>query len=95
MRINKKFITSSTNAAFVVNQVGIGEIADFQSRGVSVMSIAPDYYLTDANNNIGKIYVGTGSGLRGFVRGANGIYGLDLSHTPAEQSAEIGYRCAK
>ena len=31
---------SSTGTAFVVNQVGIGEIADFRSQGVSVMSIA-------------------------------------------------------
>jgi len=31
---------SSTGTAFVVNQVGLGEIADFQAQGVSVMSIA-------------------------------------------------------
>jgi hypothetical protein len=59
------------------------------------LAIAPAYYLTDQINNIGKIYIGSGSGLRGFVRGTGGIYGLDLSHAPAEQSAEIGFRCAK
>ena len=59
------------------------------------LNIAPPYYLTDANNYIGKIYTGAGSGLRGFVRGSGGIYGLDLSHTPSEQNASIGFRCAK
>ena len=67
-----------------------GEVSDFKG-----MSIAPPYYLTDANNYIGKIYVGSTAGLKGFVRGMNGIYGLDLSHTPSEQSATIGFRCAK
>ncbi|MFH1255012.1 MAG: hypothetical protein V1667_00865, partial [bacterium] len=66
------------------------EVTDFKG-----MSIAPDYYLTDANNYIGKIFVGSASGLKGFVRGSGGIYGLDLSHAPSEQSASIGFRCAK
>jgi hypothetical protein len=67
-----------------------GQVSDYQG-----LNIAPDYYLTDENNNIGKIFVGSGAGLKGFVRGFGGIYGLDLSHSPAEQSAEIGFRCAK
>ncbi len=66
------------------------EVSDFKG-----MSLAPAYYLTDQNNNIGKIYIGSSPGLKGFVRGANGIYGLDLSHAPSEQSASIGFRCAK
>ncbi|MDO8592242.1 MAG: hypothetical protein Q7R92_00545, partial [bacterium] len=67
-----------------------GEVSDFKG-----LNIAPDYYLTDANNHIGKIYTGSGMGLRGFVRGSGGIYGLDLSHAPSEQSESIGFRCAK
>ncbi len=59
------------------------------------LDIAPDYYLTDVDNNIGKIYVGSTSGLKAFVRGSTGIYGLDLSHSPSEQSTNIGFRCAK
>ncbi|PIX03287.1 hypothetical protein COZ78_01120, partial [bacterium (Candidatus Gribaldobacteria) CG_4_8_14_3_um_filter_42_11] len=66
------------------------EVVDFKG-----LNIAPDYYLTDATNQIGKIYVGSAPGLKGFVRGQGGIYGLDLSHTPSEKSAEIGFRCAK
>jgi len=67
-----------------------GDVSDFRG-----MNIAPDYYLTDVNNYIGKIYTGSGIGLRGFVRGEGGIYGLNLSYTPSEQSASIGFRCAK
>jgi len=67
-----------------------GEVADYKG-----LNVAPDYYLTDANNNIGKIFIGSEVGLKGFVRGQGGIYGLDLSHVPSEQSAEIGFRCAK
>ncbi|MFH1233279.1 MAG: hypothetical protein V1649_01350 [Patescibacteria group bacterium] len=59
------------------------------------MDLAPDYYLTDQNNNIGKIYIGSQPGLKGFVRGFDGIYGLDLSRKPDEKSSEIGFRCAK
>lgn len=67
-----------------------GEVVDFKG-----LNIAPDYYLTDANNHIGKIFAGSGAGLRGFARGQNGIYSLDLSHSPSEQNANIGFRCAK
>jgi formylglycine-generating enzyme required for sulfatase activity len=66
------------------------EVMDFKG-----LNIAPAYYLTDQNNNIGKIYVGSTPGLKGFVRGQGGIYGLDLSHAPAEQAVNIGFRCAK
>jgi hypothetical protein len=66
------------------------EVTDFKG-----LNVAPDYYLTDRSNQIGKIYVGSEPGLKGFVRGTGGIYGLDLSHTPSEQSESIGFRCAK
>ena len=66
------------------------EVVDYKG-----LNIAPDYYLTDATNHIGKIYVGAMPGLKGFVRGKGGIYGLDLSHAPSEQSDSIGFRCAK
>ena len=66
------------------------EVSDYKG-----LNIAPDYYLTDADNNIGKIYIGSTSGLKGFVRGVTGVYGLDLSHAPSEKSADIGFRCAK
>jgi len=66
------------------------EVVDFKG-----LNIAPDYYLTDATNQIGKIYVGSAPGRKGFVRGQGGIYGLDLSHAPSEQSETIGFRCAK
>ena len=78
-------VAPSANAWYEYN-----EVSDFKG-----LNIAPDYYLTDANNHIGKIYVGSAPGLKGFVRGAGGIYGLDLSHAPSEQSASIGFRCAK
>ena len=66
------------------------EVMDYQG-----LNLATDYYLTDAANNIGKIYVGSTPGLKGFARGQGGIYGLDLSHSPAEKSKNIGFRCAK
>jgi len=67
------------------------EISSFKS----LRYLKPAYYLT-SDNGIGKIYTGAGDiPLRAFVRGQGGIYGLDLSHSPAEQSADIGFRCAK
>ena len=78
-------VAPSANAWYEYN-----EVADYKG-----LNIAPDYYLTDAANHIGKIYVGSGAGLKGFVRGFSGIYGLDLSHAPAEKSETIGFRCAK
>ncbi|MBU0636733.1 tail fiber domain-containing protein, partial [Patescibacteria group bacterium] len=66
------------------------EVVDYKG-----LNIAPDYYLTDANNYIGKIFIGSQPGLKGIVRGTGGIYGLDLSHVPDEKSASIGFRCAK
>jgi hypothetical protein len=79
------------------------QVADYKG-----LNIAPDYYLSDATNQIGKIKVdpltpdpspapnvaGEGS-LRGFVRGQGGIYGLDLSHAPTEKAANIGFRCGR
>ena len=58
-------------------------------------NIAPPYYYTSANG-IGKIKTGdNGLGLRGFVRGYNGIYSLDLSHSPIDAMDDVGFRCAK
>ena len=78
-------ITPATNSWFEYN-----EVVDYKG-----LNIVPAYYLTDLNNYIGKIYIGAGTGLKGFVRGSGGIYGLDLSHTPSEKSTNIGFRCAK
>jgi len=59
-------------------------------------NIAPAYYLTDEDNNIGLIKVGNSSNnLRGFVRGYNGIYSLDLSNPPTMATSAIGFRCAR
>ncbi|MFH1049072.1 MAG: hypothetical protein V1732_05415, partial [Patescibacteria group bacterium] len=78
-------VTPSANAWYEYS-----EVSDYKG-----LNIAPDYYLTDANNYIGKIYVGSEPGLKGFVRGSAGIYGLDLSRAPSEQNENIGFRCAK
>jgi len=67
-----------------------GEVSDYKG-----LNIAPDYYLTDATNHIGKIYIGSATGLKGFVRGGAGIYSLDLSKAPDEASENIGFRCGK
>jgi hypothetical protein len=57
--------------------------------------IAPPYYYTSANG-IGKIKTGdNNNALRGFVRGFDGIFSLDLSNSPATASSIIGFRCAK
>jgi len=63
----------------------------------SLGQITPPYYLTDEANNIGKIKTGLSSSeaLRGFVRGYNGIYGLDLSLSPTTATSTIGFRCAR
>ena len=66
------------------------EVTDYNG-----LNISPDYYLTDAVNHIGKIYLSSRSGLKGFVRGSGGIYGLDLSYGPSEKSPNIGFRCGK
>ncbi|MDO9399602.1 MAG: tail fiber domain-containing protein, partial [bacterium] len=66
------------------------EVSNYQG-----LNIAPAYYLT-STNGIGKILTKNSNvGLRGFVRGNGGIYGLDLSHAPDEQNVNIGFRCAK
>ncbi|MBU3905671.1 hypothetical protein KKC83_03160 [Patescibacteria group bacterium] len=57
-------------------------------------NIAPPYYYTSVNG-IGKIKTGdNGLGLRGFVRGYNGIYSLDLSHS-IDAMDDVGFRCAR
>jgi hypothetical protein len=60
-------------------------------------NIAPAYYLSHKDNNIGLIRTGGENEniLRGFVRGTNGIYSLDLSYSPATATSTIGFRCAK
>jgi hypothetical protein len=60
-------------------------------------NIAPAYYLSHKDNNIGLIRTGgeNENTLRGFVRGTNGIYSLDLSYSPATATSTIGFRCAK
>ncbi|MFA4834201.1 MAG: hypothetical protein WC619_05165, partial [Patescibacteria group bacterium] len=60
------------------------------------LAIAPPYYLNNADNNIGKIKIGSSEEtLRGFVRGVGGIYSLDLSYAPTAAGENIGFRCAK
>ncbi|PIQ68454.1 MAG: hypothetical protein COV91_04055 [Candidatus Taylorbacteria bacterium CG11_big_fil_rev_8_21_14_0_20_46_11] len=67
------------------------EVGDYKG-----FDIAPPYYLTDEDNNIGRILTGdNGSSRRGFVRGNSGLYSLDLSRSPAEASEDIGFRCAR
>lgn len=57
------------------------------------LDIAPPYYYT-STNGIGKILAGNNTNAwRGFVRGQNGIYSLDLSHSPDEKNNNIGFRC--
>jgi len=59
------------------------------------LNIAPPYYY-NSDNGIGKIKTGDGNIiLAGFVRGATGIYGLDLSNSPTTATSTIGFRCAK
>jgi YVTN family beta-propeller protein len=60
------------------------------------LNINPPYYYTAAQNGIGQILLGTGdANLRGFIRGYNGLYSLDLSNAPTIQSPVVGFRCAK
>ncbi|MCP3682533.1 MAG: beta-propeller fold lactonase family protein, partial [bacterium] len=66
------------------------EVADYKS-----YNIIPPYYL-DSLNGIGKIKTGDNeNNLRGFIRGINGIFGLDLSNSPTMATATVGFRCAK
>ena len=60
------------------------------------LNINPPYYYTAAQNGIGQLLVGTGdANLRGFLRGYNGLYSLDLSNAPTLQSPVVGFRCSK
>ncbi|MCX6796563.1 MAG: hypothetical protein NTW06_03635, partial [Candidatus Falkowbacteria bacterium] len=66
------------------------EITDYHG-----LNIVPPYYY-NSDNGIGKIRTGNGDSiLSGFVRGANGIYSLDLSYSPTTATSTIGFRCAK
>ncbi len=61
----------------------------------AISNIRPPYYLS-SDNGIGRVYTGDNDNLlRGFVRGKNGIYSLDLSYSPAAATSTIGFRCAK
>jgi hypothetical protein len=70
------------------------EITDYKG-----FNIAPPYYYTDIDNGIGRIKTGIASSspdyLRGFVRGENALYDLDLSYSPTDATSTIGFRCAK
>ena len=58
-------------------------------------NFAPPYYY-NSSNGIGMIKVGDNdNNLRGFVRGYEGIYSLDLSNSPIIATPTIGFRCAK
>ena len=67
------------------------EVVDYKG-----LNIAPAYYLTDYDNNIGRVRVGDSmANIRGFVRGYQGIYSLDLSQAPTTATSTIGFRCAR
>jgi len=66
--------------------------------------VRPSGYGWTSQNGIGQIYTDydAGSALRGFVRGGSfkdgaktGVFALDLSHSPADKSENIGFRCAR
>jgi hypothetical protein len=66
------------------------EVTDYKG-----MNIFPPYYYSSANG-IGRIFTGDNENiLRGFVRGTDGVFSLDLSHSPIEATSTIGFRCAK
>ena len=66
------------------------EVEDYQG-----FNIAPPYYY-NSSNGIGKIKTSDNeNSLRGFVRGFDGIYSLDLSNPPTVTSDSIGFRCAR
>jgi hypothetical protein len=69
-----------------------GLVSDYKG-----LNIAPPYYLS-SDNGIGRIKTGladSGKGIRGFMRGFDGIYSLDLSYAPNETPEGAGFRCAK
>jgi hypothetical protein len=83
-----------TNGGMITPLIDIAqeysEITNYQG-----FNIAPPYYY-DSANGIGTIITGNNlNNLRGFVRGQSGVYGLDLSKSPATISDTIGFRCAK
>jgi hypothetical protein len=59
------------------------------------LDIMPPYYL-NSTNSIGQILLGSGAdNIRGFVRGYNGIFSLDVSNPPTAAKADVSFRCAK
>jgi hypothetical protein len=59
------------------------------------LNIKPPYYY-NSTNGLGQILISDNSNEdRGFVRGYNGLFALDLSNPPTANSAFIGFRCAK
>ncbi|MBU4257255.1 hypothetical protein KKC04_02485, partial [Patescibacteria group bacterium] len=68
------------------------DITDYKGFNIA----PPYYYYYTSENGIGKIKTGDNENvLRGFVRGYNGIFSLDLSNSPETASSTIGFRCAK
>jgi hypothetical protein len=58
--------------------------------------ILPPINLNDTANRIGQILVGDNSeAVRGVIRGEQGLYDLDLSHSPQYKNENVGFRCAK
>ena len=58
-------------------------------------NIIPPYFYS-SENGIGMIKTGDNeSNIRGFVRGINGVFSLDISNSPVVASSTIGFRCAK
>jgi len=69
------------------------EVSSFKSMD----NIIPPYYLDNATNGIGLVYTGApeSSSQRGFIRGENGLFGLNLSYSPQTATSTVGFRCAK
>ncbi|MDA3806276.1 MAG: integrin alpha [Thiomicrorhabdus sp.] len=58
-------------------------------------NIIPPYYYS-SENGIGMIKTGDNDqAMRGFVRGTNGVFSLDISNSPVIATSTIGFRCAK
>jgi len=59
------------------------------------LNIIPPYYYS-STNGIGMIKTGDNElNMRGFVRGVNGVFSLDISNSPTTATSTIGFRCAK
>jgi len=73
----------------------LDEWQEYYAIDMGDFNFAPPYYY-NSSNGIGMIKVGDNdNNLRGFVRGYEGIYSLDLSNSPIIATPTIGFRCAK